>query len=269
MRALQDLLANESEWPLDLAATLIARIEFPELEIEPVLAQFDEMARVIAARNPVSGEEFVASMNRYLFEELGFQGNDFDYYDPRNSCINEVLRRRLGIPITLAVVYIEIGRRLQRPVHGIGLPGHFICGYNDGRYSVFIDPFHKGRLLTLSECEDLVQDRAGVSIENRAVAFRRATKRQILTRMLQNLKGIYYRKQMWPKALQVSNLLVAAYPNAPEEVRARAAAQLQMRRFPAAKADLSRYLELAPRADDADKIREQIRNLDKWSAQWN
>jgi len=269
MRALQDLLANESEWPLDLASALIARIEFPELEIEPVLAEIDAMARVIAARNPVSGEDFVRVANQYLFEELGFQGNDFDYYDPRNSCINEVLRRRLGIPITLAVLYMEIGRRLQRPVHGIGLPGHFICGYNDGRYSIFIDPFDKGRLMTLGDCEELVKSRTGVAIENRTAAFRRATKRQILTRMLQNLKGIYYRKQIWPKALQVSNLLVEAYPNAPEEVRARAAAQLQLRRFPAAKADLNRYLELSPRADDADKIREQIRSLDKWSAQWN
>lgn len=269
MRALKDLLVNDAEWPLDLAATQIARIEFPELEIEPVLAQIDEIARVVESRKPTNGESFVAITNQYLFEELGFAGNDSDYYDPRNSCLNEVLRRRLGIPITLAVLYIEIGRRLQQPVHGIGLPGHFICRFNDGQYSVFIDPFNKGRLMSVEECEDLVRETTGAGIQNRTTAFRRSTKRQILTRMLQNLKGIYTRQQQWAKALQVSELLVAAYPNAPEEVRARAVAHLQLKRFSAARTDLKRYLELSPQATDGKMIREQIANLDKWSAQWN
>lgn len=269
MRALKDLLVNDSEWPLDLAATQIARIEFPDLEIEPVLEQIDGMARVIESRKPSSGEAFVAIANQYLFEELGFAGNDFDYYDPRNSCLNEVLRRRLGIPISLAVLYIEIGRRLQQPVFGVGLPGHFVCGFDDGQYSVFIDPFHKGRLLTASECEDLVRETTGSGIENRAAAFRRSTRRQIVTRMLQNLKGIYFRKQQWAKAMQVAELLVAAYPNAPEEIRARAVAHLQLKKFRAARADLKRYLELAPQAQDEAAIREQIANLDKWAAQWN
>ncbi len=269
MRALKDLLVNDAEWPLDLAATQIARIEFPDLEIEPVLARIDEMAQAIASRNPGRGESFVSVANQYLFDELGFAGNDTDYYDPGNSCLNEVLRRRLGIPITLAVLYIEIGRRLQQPVHGIGLPGHFICRYNDGEYSVFIDPFNKGRLMTVDDCESLVRETTGTEIQNRTTAFRRSTKRQILTRMLQNLKGIYIRKQQWAKSLQVSDLLVAAYPNAPEEVRARAIAHLQLKKFTAARTDLKRYLELSPQAPDEKMIREQIANLDKWSAQWN
>ena len=269
MRALRDLLVSESEWPLDLAAAQLARIEYPDLEIEPVLAQMDGMARAIAARNPGSGEAFVKAANQYLFNELGFTGNDFDYYDARNSCINDLLKRRLGIPISLAVLYMEIARRLDQPVYGIGLPGHFICSYNDGRYSAFIDPFHKGRIMTAAECEELVKERTGTAILNKTVAFRRASKRQIITRMLQNMKGIYHKKEQWNKALQISNLLVEAYPHAPEEVRARAVAHLQMRRFAAGRADLKRYLELAPQAPDEAMIREQIGNLDKWSAQWN
>ncbi len=271
MRELKVLLQGVTQdEPLDVAAAQIARIEYPDLEIEPVLAQIDAIAAKIAVRAPgAAGKAFLEAVNAYLFGELGFGGNDFDYYDARNSCLNEVLRRRLGIPITLAVLYMEIARRLGQPVHGVGLPGHFVVAYDDGEYSTYVDPFHRGRLLDEEQCSDLVRERTGTSIANPAAAFRRATKRQIVSRMLQNLKGVYHKKMQWSKALHVSNLLVEAYPNAPDEIRARAVAQLQLRRFGAARTDLKRYLELFPQAPDEKLIREQIGNLDKWSAQWN
>lgn len=270
MRELTELLIGGPEGgTLDIAASQIARIEFPELVIERVVQQLDEIADAIGKRSPGGGREFVQVANAYLFHELALTGNDFDYYDARNSCLNEVLRRRLGIPISLAVVYLEIARRLRQPVFGVGLPGHFVVQFDDGDYSTYIDVFDKGRLLSSNECEEMVRTRVGAPIKNRIAAFRRATKRQILSRMLQNLKGVYAKKEQWAKALAVSDLLVGAYPNAPEEIRMRGIVHLHLKRFRAARADLLQYLELAPKAADRQQIREQIRNLDKWSAQWN
>jgi regulator of sirC expression with transglutaminase-like and TPR domain len=270
MRELKEILAGSSEGgasTLDIAAAQIASIEFPAIEPENILSQLDEIANAIG---PHSGPAFVLAANHYLFGELAFTGNDFDYYDPRNSCLNEVLRRRLGIPISLAVLYMEVARRLHQPVYGVGLPGHFVVQYDDGEYETYIDVFDKGKLLTAFECEALIQTRVGTAIENRTAAFRRSTKRQILSRMLQNLKGVYARKEQWPKALQISNLLVEAYPNSPEEIRMRGVVHLHLKQFRGAKADLLRYLELMPGgAPDEPQIREQIRNLDKWAAQWN
>jgi regulator of sirC expression with transglutaminase-like and TPR domain len=271
MRELTELLAGGAEGgTLDVAAAQIARIEFSELSEQSVVGELDAIAAAIAERGFTGGGPgFVRSANAYLFSEMGFTGNDFDYYDARNSCLNEVLRRRLGIPITLAVVYMEVARRLGQPVYGIGLPGHFVAQFDDGEYSTYIDVFDKGRLLTAKECEDMIRIRAGAPIENRIAAFRRATKRQILSRMLQNLKGVYMRNEQWPKALAVLNLLVDAYPNAPEELRLRGVVNLKSKLFRAARADLLRYLDLAPNASDAAQIREQIQNLDRWAAQWN
>lgn len=269
MRELKEILAGEADndATLDVAALQIAAIEYPALETGEVLTQLDGIAASIGTQH--SGEAFVRAANEYLFNELAITGNDFDYYDARNSCLNDVLRRRLGIPISLSVLYMEIARRLRQPVYGVGLPGHFVVQFDDGRYSTYIDVFDKGRLLTADQCELLVENRVGATIENRTAAFRRATKRQIVSRMLQNLKSVYSRKEQWQKALQVSNLLVDAYPNAPEEIRMRAVVQLHLKRFRAARVDLLRYLDLSPGAEDEAQIREQIRNLDKWAAQWN
>ncbi len=134
-----------------MAALEIASIETPDLDQQPFLAILDRMASAIAARLPsgATGREFVAAANQYFFDELGFHGNEIDYNDPRNSCLDHVLDRRTGLPITLSVVYIEVARRLGQPVSGIGLPGHFIVEYKDGEFAAYIDPFHSGRLLTL------------------------------------------------------------------------------------------------------------------------
>jgi regulator of sirC expression with transglutaminase-like and TPR domain len=270
MRELIEILAGGAEGgTLDVAAAQIASIEFPALDIADVTTELDQIAAVIAARKPAGGREFVHAANAYLFGELTFTGNDFDYYDVRNSCLNEVLRRRLGIPITLAVVYLEVARRLHQPVYGVGLPGHFVVQFDDGSYSTYIDVFDRGRLLDAAACEEMVRTRIGAPIENRTAAFRRATKRQIVSRMLQNIKSVYAKKEQWQKAVSVLDLLVNAYPNAPEEVRMRGVVNMHLKRFRAARADLTRYLELAPKAADQEQIREQIRNLDKWSAQWN
>src|SRR5260370_8835490 len=112
------------------------------------------------AASGLMGAEFVASVNTFLFEEIGFRGNAQNYYDARNSCLNWVLDQRTGIPITLALVYIEIARRLRRPVFGIGLPGHFVVQFDDGKYSTYLDPFNGGKLLNEKDCRELARSAA-------------------------------------------------------------------------------------------------------------
>src|SRR5579871_5756496 len=141
MQSLQDLLTGQSDTlDVDRAALELARIEYPTLEVHPFLEILDSYAVELSERLPAdTGSAYVAAANQYLFSELGFTGNAKNYYDPRNSCLNEVLTARTGIPITLSLIYMEIARRLAKPVYGVGLPGHFVVQYDDGEFSSFID----------------------------------------------------------------------------------------------------------------------------------
>jgi regulator of sirC expression with transglutaminase-like and TPR domain len=254
MKELSDLLAGrDTALELDEAALLLARIEYPGLDIEPFLQILDSYAAELDAR----GGNFVVAANQYLFDELGFVGNSTDYYDPANSCLNEVLASKTGIPITLAVVYLEIARRLAKPVFGIGLPGHFIVQYDDGFYSTYIDVFHGGRLLDAKDCS-----------ENPAM-LARVDKRQIVARMINNLRGIYFSREAHRKTLQILDLLLEAYPNSAEEYKLRGITHLQIDQNRAAKADLERYLELAPDAPDREAVEKQVASLTRWMVGMN
>lgn len=270
MRELLDLLTNEdSTVPLDVAALQIARLEYPDLDSRPWIEQLDRMAFEIANRvsDLSDGAAFVAAMNHYLFEELGFRGNESNYYDPRNSCLNDVLERRLGIPITLSVVYMQIARRLAKPVFGIGLPGHFVIEYEDGLYSSFIDPFHRGELLNREQCQELVRQRAGADVESRH--FLPCSQKDIAVRMLRNLKGTYVRRQAFEKALKVLDLIVMALPDLAEERKQRAVVNIHLERWRAAKADFEAYLKLAPDASDCAEVRDYAQTLQRYLAGLN
>jgi regulator of sirC expression with transglutaminase-like and TPR domain len=260
MQELSDFLSGRSAtMRLDEAALLLARIEFPGLDGSPFLEILDCYAKELDAR----GGGFVAAANRYLFDELGFAGNDADYYNPANSCLNEVLVSKTGIPITLSVVYLEIARRLAKPVFGIGLPGHFIVQYDDGRNSTYIDPFHGGKLLAADDCYAL----AGIPADPALLA--RVDKRQIVARMINNLRGIYLSRGAHRKSLQILNILLAANPNSAEEHKQRGITYLQMEQTRSAKADLERYLELAPDAPDRAAVKEQVASLTRWMVGMN
>ena len=161
--------AEEAEKPgrLDRAALELATIQFPDLQPEPYLDQLNDLASQLGdrLRNFNDGRDFVETAQRFLFGELGFHGNekDEDHFDPRNSCLNQVLERRTGLPITLSVMYMEIARRLHMPVFGIGLPHHFVIQFDDGNYSTYIDPFHGGRVITALECFTLARAPGGGS----------------------------------------------------------------------------------------------------------
>src|ERR1700691_4704885 len=253
MQPLLDLLTGRSEeLTLDRAALEIARIEYPGLDIEPFIGILDSYAVELSERlaGRCHGSDYVEAANQYLFAELGYTGNAAHYYDPRNSCLNEVLTARTGIPITLAVVYLEVGRRLAQPVYGIGLPGHFLVQYKDAEFAAYIDVFHGGRLLTTGECFELARQSAGVPLSDEPRMLAPASTRQIAIRMLHNLRGVYLHQRAGGQAVQTLNLLVAADAQAAEEYKQRGIVYLQMRNPAAARSDLETYLRLAPEAAD-------------------
>ncbi len=258
MKELSDFLASRgADLHLDEAALLLARIEFPDLDIAPHLKILDAYADELDRRLQ-GGANFVLTANQYLFEELKFTGNQADYYDPANSCLNEVLARKTGIPITLSLVYMEVARRLEQPVFGIGFPGHFLLQYDDGRFSTYIDPFHGGQLLDAAECYQMAGS------EPNPAMLARVYKRHILARMILNLRGIYLRRGAHRKSVQILTLQIDAFPDSAEEYRLRAIAHLQLEQIRLAKADFERYLELAPDAQDKEQVEKQLSALTRW-----
>lgn len=257
MLDLRELLRGDSaNVPLDVAALQIANIEYPHTAIEPYLVLLDSHATEFGERvgKRTSGEDFVQLLNEYLFQELGFEGNSNDYYDPANSCLNEVLTRRLGIPITLALVYMEIGRRLGRQIHGIGLPGHFLVQYDGPDFRAFIDPFHGGQVRTEEECFELAREATGMPLADDPSLLEPVSRRHIAVRMLNNLRAIYFQRQQPEKGARVLNLLIEADPASPEEYKQRAVCRTQLDEFDGARADLETYLRLAPNASDRDQV---------------
>jgi regulator of sirC expression with transglutaminase-like and TPR domain len=263
VRELKELLADTADHPLDLAALQLAAIEFPGLDPQPFLDILDSYAREIGeGLDPAApGEEFIQAANRFLFEQEGFTGNEADYYDPRNSCLNEVLASRRGIPITLSLIYMEVARRLNRPVTGIGLPGHFLVRYDDGRFTAFLDPFHKGIILTFEECRKRAMHVARVDILAVPGALAPVDKPRLLARMVNNLRNAYYRRAQFEHAIKVHDLVIEATPGVATEYRQRAALYLQTGQYRAAVVDLGAYLRLAPNAPDRPEVERQIEEL--------
>lgn len=265
------LVCHDEDIPLDVAALDIARIEFPDLEAEPWIGLLDSYASELAERilEESTGLEYIGKANHFLFEELGFRGNEDDYYSPFNSCLNQVLVERTGLPITLSLVYIEISRRLGRPISGIGMPGHFLVEYNDGETRRYIDPFHAGRVLGGEECLALASKVTGMDLSDNWTALAPVSKRQMALRMLNNLRAAYLRRGTWAKALEVQDLLVDAAPGEALEYRQRGYLHLQMRNFHDAARDLRKYLTLAPGARDKEDVEKRLQSLRRWAAGMN
>ncbi len=272
MERLRDALRHErSEVTLDIAALEVASVEFPGLDFEGSLFRLEHLAEQIDSQlgSKSTGLDFITATNQLLFDTLQFRGNEENYYDPRNSCLNSVLMRRLGIPISLAIVYIEMARRLSRPVYGVGLPGHFIVAYDDGEARYWIDPFHRGRILSFADCCVLAKETAGVDLRTNPAVLAPVSKQQILVRMLSNLKAIYMRGQAFAKARRVLDLLIEAMPEYAEEYRHRGLIHLRQLNHRAAKADLETYLRLEPESPEREQIEKQLLLIERWKAGLN
>ncbi len=271
MQELRAALQSESAIALDTAALEMAAIETPGLNPAAYRDMLDRFASELAARvnAAADGREFVRLMNQYLFEELGFRGNEANYEDPRNSCLDIVLDRRIGIPITLSVVYIEIARRMGRPVFGIGLPGHFVVQYDDGDYSIYVDPFRAGKLLAEADCHELAREITGVDSSTEPSTLAPVSDRYILVRILNNMRSAYFQAKQFGKMAQVMDLLVEAFPKNADYFKARGVARLHLREFSAAKSDLEMYLRYSPDAEDRGKVTKQLEAIHRWLARLN
>jgi regulator of sirC expression with transglutaminase-like and TPR domain len=261
-RARLALLAAGEEADLDLAraALYLAAEEYPALDAEAYVARLDAMAHDAADlpldTAPPLGR--LLALNRYLFAEQGFTGNAHHYYDPRNSFLNEVLDRQMGIPITLSVVYLELGWRLELPLAGVGMPGHFLVGYYPEDGTRYVDVFNQGRLLTHDDCVARLQAQFGSGFVVHEEHLAPVTKRQILTRMLTNLKQVYMQRQDLDRALAAVERILLLNPDQPGEVRDRGLIQYRRGALRDAHADLERYTQLVPDAHDAETVRRQM-----------
>jgi regulator of sirC expression with transglutaminase-like and TPR domain len=285
---------------LAVAALMIARLEYPALDATPYLDQLDaiglEARRRVSdaaawsegAPSDVDPDRYaqVMALNAYLFGEMHFVGNQVQYEDPRNSFLNEVLERRTGIPITLALIYMEVARRAGLPVEGVNFPGHFLLRCPARRAlpdaeDLIIDAFHGGALLSRDLLRQQARARApavagadDLRIDARLLPH--ATKPQILARMLLNLKRVYVRMLSFPQARDVTELLIAVDPSATHELRDRGLLAYHMKDFPAAFRDLQEYLRVTAgtRLDDEERqereqIWEHVKTLQKRVASLN
>lgn len=247
--------APDREIDLPEAALWIAAEEYPALDVAAYLGRLEGLAEAAAARlrGARSEEERVEGLNRFLFEEQSFRGNRADYYDPRNSFLNDVLDRRAGIPITLSLVWLALARALGLDARGIGFPGHFLVKAT-GPPEILVDPF-EGRTLSLADCAArLAAAGAGTAPDPRP-HLRAASPREILARLLGNLKLIYAGRGDVERTLACCDRILLLQPDAPHELRDRGLLYAQLDYRAAALADLERYLELAPADEDADAAR--------------
>jgi regulator of sirC expression with transglutaminase-like and TPR domain len=262
LRAFTDVaLRGDPDVDLALAALHIARVEHPGLVPQRHLEHLDELAARSGAGGVADALHALHRLREFLFDEIGLRGNAADYYDPRNSCLNDVLQRKLGIPITLSLVMIEVGRRVGLRIAGVGLPGHFVVSARVGTDRVLLDPFDGGAVLTLKRAAELAVRAVGRPIKLTESDLAPCSKRQIIVRMLENLKGIYVTRNDWAKAMEVLNRLLVVDRGSPAHVRDRGAVLLKLGDLPRAATDWERYLGENPDAPDAERVRHQLRRV--------
>jgi regulator of sirC expression with transglutaminase-like and TPR domain len=262
---------DRAETKIDLgrAALTIAASDYPNLDIDVYLSRIDELAASAAARLGAEADAYrsIATLNYVLFKERGFYGNREHYFDPKNSFLNEVLDRKSGIPISLSVLYIEVARRIGLPLHGVGFPGHFLVKYRDDNEEIVVDPFNQGAILSEENLKNMLDGLYGGKIAFDPDLLESIGKKQILRRMLNNLKIIYLRQNDLSKGLSIVERLVVLDPASGEDIRDRGLIYAQLECFKQALEDLESYLRLSPHAKDAHAVREQVAILTRQVAQ--
>lgn len=268
-RKLAQLLSRaDADWRLAEAALAIALDEYPGLDVSGCLQRLEDLADELRRETPAGAglEERIAALNGLLFERHGFSGNSADYYDPRNSFINDVLERRTGIPITLSVVYMDVARGAELELEGISFPGHFLVGCPVPGGKVVLDPYARGAPVGREDLEERLAQLYGTAVLERVDVtdlLEPAQKRDILGRMLRNLKAIYLKRRDLPRALSAIERLLLVQPEMTGELRDRGLVYLDMECYRGALEDLERYLGLEPEAPDADEVRARVVDLSR------
>ena len=243
---------------LDLAqaALCIAQEEYPELDPDEYLNALDTMAEEVKERLPEASYplRIIQCINRYLYDDLGFSGNKTDYYNPENSYLNRVIDQRRGIPITLSLVYLEIARRIDFPMVGINMPGHFLIRPTAEEMDLFVDPFNQGEVLFREDCQERLSSLFSQNVEMQPHFFSPISPRLFLARILRNLKGIYLQQNDLERALASVDRMLLLVPDAIVDQRDRGLIYYQMGDWPEARHDLDHYLDCHPTAEDADIV---------------
>jgi len=254
------------------AALTFARIEDPQLDVEQYVNRVEELSQRATAKvqdldDPAN---VIAALNQVLFQEEMFRGNTVDYYSPRNSFLHDVLDRRLGIPISLALVYMEVARRVGFPLFGVGMPGHFLLKHYDAAgHSILIDVFERGVVVTEEDCRQKLNTIYSGQLALQPEFLLPVTRRQMLTRMLNNLRSIYLSQRDFRRAVQVVDLILVIYPRSPEDVKQRAVLRYNLDDYRGALNDFEEYVKMSPDASDADEIRQTALSLRRSMAMMN
>ncbi len=268
--------SDDDAIPLTEAALALAQDVYPALDLGAVQSSMDHLAATLRARIPAdaSAVQRLRTLNNYFFNELGFGGNRNDYYDPDNSYLNRVIERRRGIPISLAIVFMEIGQQIGLALRGVSFPGHFLVKLKVRAGDIFLDPF-SGQSLSREQLEERLEQffdsrRLDVPADLALIpSIQEASPRDILVRMLRNLKGIYHDRKQFERLLAVQERLVVLLPQSASERRDRGLIYAQLECPRAALEDLTHYLLEAPDAPEAEEIRQTIAVLRDASGRLN
>ncbi len=264
-RQLFDSEINQSDEKIDLAkaALYLALEDDREFDPDEYLNALDTMANEVQETLPETlyPLRIIKSINNYLYNDLGFTGNTIDYYDPRNSFLNQVIERRTGIPITLSLVYLEIAKRINFPMVGIGMPGHFLIRPDFEEAGIYVDAFNQGEILFPQDCQERLAKIYGQPVELQPQFFATVSNKQFLARMLTNLKAIYLNRNEGLKAIAAIDRILLLFPNAVIEKRDRGVLYYQLNLWAEARQDLESYLVNFPQADDAEIIRELLAKM--------
>jgi regulator of sirC expression with transglutaminase-like and TPR domain len=247
------------------AALAIASDDYPTLDVTAYISKIDTLAGEVTERIGHAPNVYrsIAGLNDVLFQRHGYRGNRSEYFDPKNSFLNEVMERKKGIPITLSVLYMEVGQRIGLRLHGVGFPGHFLVKYFDDEKEIVIDPFNSGEVHSTESLENLLLQLFGRKIALYPGLLEPMTKKQILRRMLNNLKSIYLHANFWLKALSIIERLLILEPGSVNDLRDRGAVFLKLECFGQALADFETFLRISPDSEDALAVKEQVVNLTK------
>ena len=261
-RFYQEVQKADGRINLAAAALYIAQEEYWDMDPSRYLEALDDMAAAVRSRLPPRRYplKVIQAINDYLFDDLQFTGNTRDYYNPDNSYLNCVIDRRIGIPISLSLVYLEIAHRLRFPMVGVGMPGHFLIRPVIEEMEVFVDPFHQGEVLFLEDCKEQFHQ-LFPQAQWKPEFLSGVMPKPFLARMLMNLKTIYIQQEADEEALNVLDKLLILMPEAAEQMRDRGLLHHRMKNYELARHDLKRYLRSHPSPPDGAHIQKILESI--------
>jgi len=258
-----ELVRSEAELNLARAALLVAREEYPQLPVDLYLARLDQVAEEVKDRlaNETAPPVVLNELVDTLYQRRGMAGNRAAYYDPRNSFLNDVLDSGLGVPLTLGIVLLETGWRLGLPVEGVNFPGHFLVRFRGDEFALLVDPFDGGRVRFEDEAQELLDQVYGGVVRLQDSFLRTASKREMLMRLLANLKGLYVKAGDHARALAAVERILMITPTSRAEIRSRGVLLARLGRHDEAAEQLEAYLRISPGATDTPRVERMLRDL--------